>query len=292
MDAMAMIETMDTVELAVVGAMVGLVLMLLYTMLSPKTLSFALKGAQTKVTLTLREQIPVTDNVKIYRFNLPRASDRLGLPDGKHFTTHAMVDGEEVERPYTPITSNDEVGYVDLMIKVYPKGKMGNHINDLKPGDPLEVSGPKGIYQYNGNGSCKVSGKKERVVKQINMICGGSGVTPMLQVLRAVLKKSEDPTKIKMIFGNQTVDDILLRGELDACNEDPRFDMHYTIDRAPESGEWDYSVGYITSQMIQERLFPSSPETMTLLCGPPPMVNGCKKTLVELGHAKTDMHSF
>jgi len=258
-------------------------------LLLPEKKTYALKKGE-KVTVTLREAIPVTHNVKIFRFNLPRPNDRLGLPIGKHFDTIATIDGEEVRRPYTPTTSDDEVGYVDLIIKIYPNGKMGNHIDSLRPGDRLDIMGPKGMLAYNGNGKVKVSGRPEHQVRRINMICGGSGVTPMLQVLRDVLKHKEDPTELRMIFGNQTEDDILLKDELDACDKDPRFSVHYTLDRPPEG--WKYSSGFVTPQMIQERLFDASSDTITLLCGPPGMINACKKALEGLGHDKKGFHSF
>merc|ERR1712162_84250 len=98
----------------------------------------------------------------------------------------------------------------------------------------------------------------------------------MLQVLRDILKRSHDETEVLMLFGNQTEEDILLRDELDACNRDPRFEVHYTIDRAPEGREWKYSVGFVTPEMIQTRLHPPGSDTYTLLCGPPPMVKAVK----------------
>ena len=75
----------------------------------------------------------------LFRFGLPFASSVLGFPIGKHFKVFApnaagRVPGEwngradpeaseaEIERKYTPTTSDDEVGYVDLVIKVYKGG--------------------------------------------------------------------------------------------------------------------------------------------------------------------------
>ena len=48
----------------------------------------------------------------------------------------------------------------------------------------------------------------------IAMIAGGSGITPMLAVIREVIKNSADHTNIALIFANQTEDDIILRSEL------------------------------------------------------------------------------
>jgi len=42
-------------------------------------------------------------------------------------------------RPYTPVTTEDTIGYFDLLIKVYPEGNMSKHIDSLKVGDSLDV---------------------------------------------------------------------------------------------------------------------------------------------------------
>ena len=66
----------------------------------------------------------------------------------------------------------------------------------------------------------------------INMIAGGTGVTPMLQVLRAVLRDADDPTQTALIFANQSPADIFLRDEIDALARDHprRFRVWYSRD--------------------------------------------------------------
>lgn len=51
-------------------------------------------------------------------------------------------DGKPLIRPYTPITTEDTVGYFDLLIKVYPEGNMSQHIDHLRVGDTLDVCIP------------------------------------------------------------------------------------------------------------------------------------------------------
>lgn len=54
------------------------------------------------------------------RFALPTPKHRMGLPVGKHIQLYAEVDGEQVVRPYTPTTLDNELGHFDLVVKVYP----------------------------------------------------------------------------------------------------------------------------------------------------------------------------
>jgi len=220
---------------------------------SQKSPSYALKGANEIVLFKLKEVIRVTHNTKIFRFSFPEANQVLGLPIGKHFTTHATINGEEVSRPYTPTTSDDEIGYVDLLIKVYDKGLMSQHINNLKIGEDLTVMGPKGLVVYLGKGAVHYSGKGRREFKNINMICGGTGITPMLQIIRAIQKDSSDTTKISLIFGNVSEDDILLREELEQLSKDERFKIFFTLDKPSE--DWTYGRGYVTKEMISAEFY-------------------------------------
>ena len=60
----------------------------------------------------------------------------------------------------------------------------------------------------------------------------------MLHVLQAVLKDKQDETSIRLVFANQTEEDILLRPELDAFALDPRFEIHYVLSRPKNPKEW------------------------------------------------------
>lgn len=73
----------------------------------------------------------------------------------------ARIDGKLVIRPYTPVTSDDDHGYMDLVIKVYfknvhPKfpdgGKMSQYLEAMNINDPIDVRGPSGLLVYKGLG--------------------------------------------------------------------------------------------------------------------------------------------
>ena len=102
------------------------------------------------------------------------------------------------------------------------------------------------------------------------MIAGGSGITPMLQILVAALedKSNEDnTTKFSLIYANQTENDILCREKLEDLEKrfPNRFRLHYTLDRPPQG--WKYSSGFVDAAMIQEHMPPKSPDTIIFACG-------------------------
>ena len=93
-----------------------------------------------------------------------------GLPVGQHIYLTARINGELVIRPYTPVSSDEDRGYMDLVIKVYfknvhPKfpdgGKMSQHLENLKKGETIDVRGPSGLLIYNGKGEFAIRADKK-----------------------------------------------------------------------------------------------------------------------------------
>lgn len=252
-----------------------------------------------KYALPLIEKEEISHDTRRYRFALPSAEHVLGLPVGQHIHLSATINDELTVRSYTPITSDDHKGYVDLVVKVYfknvhPKfpegGKLSQHLESLELGDTIDVRGPSGrlIYLGAGNFSIKKLRKDPPALvhaKRVNMIAGGTGITPMLQLVEEIVKKPSDQTEIALIFANQTEKDILVRDRLEeiAKNDPTQFKLWYTLDSPPDN--WKYSTGFINSDMIAEHLFPPSDDTLVLMCGPPPMIKfACQPSLDKLGY--------
>ena len=238
----------------------------------------------------IRKQVLSHDTAR-FTFGLPSEKHVLGLPTGQHVSIRFKdKDGKMVQRSYTPVTDDTTLGEVSLVIKVYrplpPKfpegGKMSQYIDSLKIGDKIQMKGPKGHLTWKGRGgghfSVKPLGKplQERSCKCIGMIAGGTGITPMLQVLNAIFTNPGDSSvQVKMIYANQTPDDILVREELEelAAKHKDRFTLWYTVDRVPENSpaNWTYSTGFINKEMLEQHLLFDGPlrqKTQFFMCGP------------------------
>ena len=92
-------------------------------------------------------------------------------------TLDVNAEQKEIVRSYTPISSDENRGYFDLLIKSYPQGNISRHMATLKIGDVMKVKGPKGAMVYTPG-----------LVKRFGMIAGGTGITPMLQIIRAIVR--------------------------------------------------------------------------------------------------------
>lgn len=230
----------------------------------------------------LVERLPVTHNASIFRFKLPRPTDSLSLSIGRHLQIRAVVDGKEVVRSYTPVSLPDDEGFFELLVKVYPTGTVSKHIGSLRLGDFVECKGPKGHFEYRPN-----------MVRHLGMIAGGTGITPMLQVIKAVLRNPDDHTEMSLVFGNLSEDDILLRKELDelASQHPERFRVHYVVNEARDARSWTGSTGLITPELIAKHLPGPNDDARILLCGPPPMNKAMAAHLQQLGHGELRLPS-
>ncbi|CAO3582953.1 unnamed protein product [Absidia cylindrospora] len=138
----------------------------------------------------------------------------------------------------------------------------------------MAVRGPKGNFNYTPN-----------LARAIGMIAGGTGITPMLQIVRAILKNPDDKTKVNLIFANVNEEDILLKKELDELvSKHDNFDVYYVLNNPPTG--WTGGVGFVTQDMIKEHLPAPAKDARILVCGPPMMVTAMTKATTELGFEK------
>ncbi|PSR85579.1 hypothetical protein BD289DRAFT_482687 [Coniella lustricola] len=225
----------------------------------------------------------IAPNVYRLVFELPTPDTVLGLPIGQHVAIKATIDGATVQRSYTPVSNNADKGILDLVIKVYPDGQLtGKYLANLSVGDEVLFRGPKGAMRY-----------KRGLCNKIGMLAGGTGITPMYQLIRAICEDPKDTTEVSLIYANRTEEDILLRQELEsfARRYPMNLKIHYLLDSPPEN--WAYGTGFVTKDVMAQR-FPEPScvgGSKVLLCGPPGMVNAAKKALVELGFEKPGVAS-
>ncbi|KAF2294826.1 hypothetical protein GH714_020724 [Hevea brasiliensis] len=227
----------------------------------------------------LIRKTPLSHNVAKFRFALPTPTSVLGLPVGKHVVCRGKdSEGEEVIRPYTPITLDSDIGYFELVVKMYPKGRMSHHFREMQEGEFLDVRGPKGRFSY-----------KPNQVRAFGMIAGGSGVTPIFQITRAILNNTKDKTNVNLMYANTTYDDILLKDELDDFAT--KFPNQFKVFYVPPDG-WNGGVGYISKEMIQKQCPPPASDIQILRCGPPGMNKAIASHLNAIGYTPNMQFEF
>lgn len=253
-----------------------------------------------KTPFKLQAKTVLSHDSFLLDFALPTPEHILGLPTGKHMFLSATINGELVMRRYTPISSNYDIGCVKFVIKAYRPcerfpngGKMSQHLDSLQIGDSLDFRGPVGEFDYLSNGSYLIDGE-ECTSTRFNMIAGGTGITPVMQIAAEILRHPEDKTQISLIFACREENDLLMRSTLDEWAEKfpDKFKVHYILSDRWAS-DWKYSTGFVNKDLFQEHLYPAGSDVRNLMCGPPIMLDrGCTPNLVALGHGKESIFAF
>ncbi|KAI5462121.1 NADH-cytochrome b5 reductase [Mariannaea sp. PMI_226] len=256
-----------------------------------------LGGDQGWFSLKVAEVESINHNTKRVRLELPESDQVSGLHIASAILTKFKPEGAEKAtlRPYTPTSDEDDQGFIDLVVKKYPDGPMSSHIHSLTPGQKLDVKGPLPKYAWAAN-------KHDHIA----LIAGGSGITPMYQLVRAIFKNPEDKTKVTLVFGNVTEEDILLKKKFDELeNTYPqRFRAFYVLDKPPAG--WTGGSGFITKDLLKTVLpEPKSENIKVFVCGPPGLmkaISGNKVSpkdqgeltgaLGELGYNKEQVYKF
>ncbi|KAI0776348.1 ferredoxin reductase-like C-terminal NADP-linked domain-containing protein [Trametes elegans] len=237
----------------------------------PKISDKSALDPQNFVDFKLKKVEPYNYNTAKYIFELPADTASL-MPIASCVVVKSAADaakplvddkGKPVIRPYTPISPPDQAGELTFLIKRYENGKMSKYIHELKPGEALSIKGPIPKFDF-----------KINQFDEVGMVAGGSGITPMYQILEYALKDPANKTRFTLIFANVTEKDILLKEEFDALKAKypSTFDVVYTLDK-PGPG-WQGPSGYVSSELVTRHLpAPTLGEKAKIfVCGPPGQV--------------------
>jgi len=217
-------------------------------------------------SLPLKSVSTVNHDSKLFEFALPTDTTPLNLPVCACLLLKAPgigEGGEDVVRPYTPVSDDLRTGSFDLLVKVYENGNASQFLNNLSVGSRVEFKhipfNVKEQYPF----------AKESLV----MLCGGTGITPMYQALQCLFREDgmDTDTKVTLLYANKTEDDILLKEELDQMQKSnpDRLQVTYLLDH-PSAG-WDGVEGRIDAGLIQKICPPPSEDQLVFVCGPPGM---------------------
>uniref|UniRef100_A0A7S2JA51 NADH-cytochrome b5 reductase n=1 Tax=Haptolina brevifila TaxID=156173 RepID=A0A7S2JA51_9EUKA len=182
-------------------------------------------------------------------------------------------DGSDAVRPYTPMSDNALLGRFELLVKRYEGGAASQYLHGLNVGASVEFKhikfNIKKQYPFEG-------------AKTISLICAGTGITPMFQALWKLLGTPGDDRKVVMLYGNKTVEDILMKEELDkwAKAHPDRLKLVHVVGNKPDdpappgwvtTPTYTAETGWIDEAKIKKYCFPPAPDTLLFVCGLPIM---------------------
>ncbi len=229
----------------------------------------------------IQEVTQETANAVSVLFDIPNNLQQdFNFNAGQYITLQTNIKGEEVRRAYS-ICSTPKSGAIRVAIKAVENGTFSQYAtSDLKAGDEIEIAAPEGRFELIPEPN-----------KNYIAFAAGSGITPILSMLKTVLE-DEASTTFTLVYGNRTAADTIFYDELNALKEQypNQFKLHYIFSREDVKnqlrGRIDKSVtNYFVKNMYKETTFDAA-----FLCGPEEMINEVTNTLKTNNFTKENIH--
>lgn len=224
----------------------------------------------TDVTKTIRDAVVVTlapENGEVSEFDFTQ---------GQYLTFRREFDGEELRRSYSICAGKDE-GILQVGIKRVDGGAFSTWANeDLQPDDTLEAMPPMGNFH---------TAIDPNAAKQYLGFAGGSGITPVLSILKTVLA-CEPKSNFTLVYANKAVNTIMFREELEDLKNLylGRLSVIHILET--DAQEIDLFTGLVDAEkcalLFKHWIDLPSIDT-AFICGPEPMMLGISKALKDHG---------
>lgn len=174
-------------------------------------------------TILLKVKEVIKETVDTITIVFEKASTEITYQSGQFLTLIANINGEEIRRAYSLCSTSGVDENMAVSVKRVSGGKMSNYLNDkLKAGDELNALAPMGNFVF--------SPSQDRQ-RHIVLIGAGSGITPLMSILKAVLKQ-ESKSIVSLVYTNKNQESAIFYDQLEelksASNGRFRLVHHFT----------------------------------------------------------------
>ena len=225
-----------------------------------------------------------TEDTSVVTFEVPlELHDTFSFRQGQHLTLKANINGEDIRRSYSLCSSPIEQKW-QVAVKLIPGGKFSTYINKVvKTGDTMEVMAPSGNFGVP---------IQPDSYKNYIFFAAGSGITPVLSMVKAHLKAEPNAT-CKLFYVNKTAKSIIFKEALEQLRNTyfGRFEINYFLTK--ERRDIELFNGRFDDEKMEvlTKTFIDIPDTNEVfLCGPEKMVNYVSQYLINAGLPKELVH--
>ncbi|WP_298550564.1 ferredoxin--NADP reductase [uncultured Algibacter sp.] len=216
-----------------------------------------------------------TDKAISIAFNLPEnLKDIFAFQAGQYITLKTEIDGNEIRRDYSLCVS-PKSGHLKVAVKEVKDGTFSAYANNtLKVGDTIEVAPPKGRFTFEPNDS---------KTKNIALFAAGSGITPILGIIKCALEE-EVHSKVILVYGNKTTKDTMFLNELLELQHayKDRFSIQFVFSQQDEDDSIFGRIEKSTVNYVMKNKHKHIEVDAFYLCGPEAMILTVKDVLT--GH--------
>lgn len=190
---------------------------------------------------------------------------------GQYINLFTQIGGVRTSRPYSLSSSPRQRAYYEITVARTRDGFVSDYLLDqVQPGDRFTANGPAGVFRYQSVFHSKKS----------LLLAGGSGITPMLSMIREILDAGLDRDVI-LLYGCRSPEAALYHEELTGyAAAFSNFRYHLVVSDPAEG--WEGERGFLDEALIR-RLAPDFGERTSYICGPQVMNDFCKSALEAMG---------
>ncbi|TFZ07669.1 1,2-phenylacetyl-CoA epoxidase subunit PaaE [Ramlibacter humi] len=234
--------------------------------------------------LKVKAITPDTQEAVIVSFEVPPDLQPVfGFTQGQYLTLRKDIDGQDLRRSYSICAGVDD-GELRVGVRKVRGGVFSNWINEsLKPGDTLSVMAPQGRFFV------PIDPQAEH---QYLGIAGGSGITPILSIMKTVLAR-EPHSRFTLIYGNRSLRSTMFKEEIEDLKDRymTRFVLHHVF--SDEHTDAPLNMGVMNRDKLGEFLrtvVPAGRIDHAFVCGPFQMNDEAEAALLGAGVPEDRVH--
>ncbi|WP_372936200.1 2Fe-2S iron-sulfur cluster-binding protein [Seonamhaeicola sp.] len=224
-----------------------------------------------------------TEKAVSISFNLPEnLKSAFAFKAGQYITLKTTINGNEVRRDYSLCVS-PKSGELKVAIKEVVDGTFSAYANkELQVGDTLEVSTPNGRFVFEPN---------DKKTKNIALFAAGSGITPILSIIKCALEE-EVNSHVILVYGNKTTQDTMFLNELLELQHTykDRFSIQFVFSQKDEENAIFGRIEKSTVNYVMKNKYKHIEVDACYLCGPEAMIHTVKDVLTENGIDENRIH--
>lgn len=226
-----------------------------------------------------------TEDTVAVTFEVPPSlsNDYAFLP-GQYLTLKTVLDGEEIRRSYSLCAAPHE-GVSRVAIKRVEGGRFSTYATQhIKVGDVLDVMTPMGNFTLKPTKNAK---------KSYVLFGAGSGITPVISIVKSILKE-EEQSDVTLFYGNKTTSSIIFREEIEGLKNSYMSRLRIVHVLSQENLGNKIQKGRITKEkctQLYNAFLADMPIDEVYICGPEEMILGVKEALIEKGINQKNIHA-
>lgn len=237
---------------------------------------------QGRLTLRVAEVIQESPSTRTFVLSAPDGrAPALSYRAGQHLTLLLDADGASHRRCYSFSTSPLAPGLPAITVKRLADGVVSRHLHaSVQAGDTLIALDPTGDFTLATDATAR---------RHVVMIAGGVGITPLISLAETLLR-AEPGSRVTLLCGNRSEDEIVFRQRLDALARQfaPRLVVVHSLDAADEA--WTGLRGPLDGNAVREAMGDCGADAY-FVCGPEPMMQSVCAALEAAGVPRDRVHT-